>query len=98
MRTLREYSVITEPSLIQEVPENRSPKNEKDDSMEQLVLFECDICEKACRNAKDLEAHFKQVHKSDLAFGCNACSDRYPSEEILCMHKKCCKDLKSELP
>ena len=96
IRAVHEYSVKPEPesSLIQGVPENRSPKKEIDDSLEQLCLYECDICEKACRNAEDLEAHFKQVHKSDLAFGCNACSDRYPSEEILSMHKKCCDDVK----
>ena len=69
----------------------------EDDVLEQLCLYECDICEKILSNAKTLEAHFKQIHKSNLAFGCNTCSDRYPRADLLNQHKLCCSKLYDDI-
>ena len=62
----------------------------EDDVLEQLCLYECDICEKILSNAKTLEAHFKQIHKSNLAFACNTCTERYPKLDLLNQHMLCC--------
>ena len=58
--------------------------------LERVSLFECDVCDKALGNAKTLEAHFKQIHKSNLAFACNTCTERYPKLDLLNQHMLCC--------
>ena len=58
--------------------------------LEHLGLYGCDICEKAMSSALTLEAHYKEIHKSNLAFGCNTCSERYPKADLLNQHELCC--------
>ena len=62
--------------------------------LEQLCLYECDICQRAMGNdALTLEAHFDKIHKSNLAFGCNNCPKRFPKEDLLNQHGLCCSKL-----
>ena len=74
---------------LPEVHEIRSQPKE-DGILEQLGLYDCDICEKSMSNALTLETHYQQIHKSNLAFGCNICSERYPRADFRNQHELCC--------
>ena len=67
---------------------NSQPEIER--RMEQSSLYQCDICEGALNNARSLEEHFKQIHKSNLVFACSACKIRFPKEDMLTQHKEGC--------
>ena len=77
---------------LPDVHDIRSQPKE-DGKLEQLGLYDCDICEKAMSNAFTFEAHYKKIHKSNLAFGCNTCSERYPNADLLNQHELCCSIL-----
>ena len=61
-------------------------------SSSKVLLYQCDICEGALNNARSLEEHFKQIHKSNLVFACSACKIRFPKEDMLTQHKEGCFD------
>lgn len=79
----------------------RSQLNAHVDTLTGNSKFKCPLCQKKYFYYTQLKWHLKRSHKAELdsrksLWGCSSCGETFPSNEMLCQHRKICSFIGSK--